>query len=499
MMIKKALEEVKMIKDFKYKIVDPDVDIIKLGCFTAEFFRVNHNIPESMGIAIHTPKGLMVTTGDYKIDFTPAIDKPADLAKIARIGQEGVKIMFGESTNATKPGRTPSEKGIGDTLETIIKAANTRLIIATFASNVGRLIQIINSAVKYNKIVFLAGRSMVNIVEIVTELGYVNVPKGMIRKMSSEVDSLPDERVVILSTGSQGEEFSALQRMAKGEHQHVLLRQGDKIVMSATAIPGNERAVIDMINEFIKKGVDVIQNSDMDIHASGHGYQEDIKIMMSMLKPEYMVPIHGELFMRNANRRLGLELGIPTEKIFLIENGTVLEMYDNGVKVSDKKIRLDTVMIDGLGVGHLSGEYVMKARKIMADDGVLALIFKVDTKSKDLVGNIQIESRGFVYSSEVKKIHTNIVHFAQKKYYDNLRRVKDTKENLRILKDELTEYITKTIGRVPMILPMFVYINRDGSAVDAMPEDEAILGMTLEEQGNVDETTDPEYVAKISE
>ena len=486
-MVQKQFEEAKILKNLRYKVINPDLDILKLGCFTIESFRVNHNIPESLGFSIHTPKGLVVTPGDYKIDFTPAIDKPADMAKIARIGQEGVRLMLGESTNAMKPGRTLSEMVIGQNLDGIIKHAKGRLIIATFASNVGRLIQIIESAAKYNKIVFASGRSMVNIIEIVKQLGYINVPYGFIRKIGEDVNNLPDERVVIMCTGAQGEEFSALARISRGEHPTVALKPGDQILMSATPIPGNEKAVITMMNDFVRKKIDVITNSDLDIHASGHAYQEDIKIMMSLVKPEYYMPIHGEPIQRNANKTIGLQMGIPEEKIFMVDNGAVLEMYDDVVKVAERNLKLDTVMIDGLGMGHLSGEYVMKARKIMSEDGVLSLIFKVDTKSKDLVGNIQIESRGFVYSSEVQRVHTDIVEFTKKKYYQHLKQTGDVKMILKMIKDELGEFIEKNIGRVPMLMPMFVYINRDAvkdeSKLDALSMEESIVGMTLEEQG----------------
>ncbi len=487
-LIKKTFDDPRKAKKLKYKLVNPDVDIVKSGPYTIEFFRVNHNIPETMGMAIHTPKGLVVNTADFKIDHTPSIDKPADLGKISRIGQEWVKLMLCESTNAPKSGHTKSEKVIGDTLDAIIKNTPGRQILSTFASNVGRLIQAIESAVKYNKIVFLAGRSMVNNVELCIELWYIKVPKGMIRKVWPEIESLPDERVMILCTGSQGEQYSALVRMATDEFRHFILRPGDNIILSTHTIPGNEKSVIDMINSLVRKGVNIIDDTDLDIHASGHGYQGDIKTMMAMLKPNYYSPIHGEPFMRNANKQIGLDMGIPEEHILLPLNGQAIELYDGWILVSDKnRLKLDTVMIDGKWVGHLSGEYVLKARQIMADDGVVNLVFKVDTQTRDLVGNIQIESRGFVYSSEVKKIHTNIVEFSRKKFntYRKNRRL-GVKDILRKIKDELGNHINKLIGRVPMIIPMFVYINREAIKEEDVSEDEAIVGMTLEEQGTED-------------
>lgn len=484
LMIKKILEEERLDSKYKYKIVNPDMDIITLGCFTIECFRVNHNIPESMGFAIHTPKGLVVNTWDYKIDFTPAIDKPADLAKIARIGQEWVKIMLWESTNAGKPWRTSSEKLIWDNLDQMIKESKSRLIVTTFASNIGRVIQAIQSAIRYNRVVFLAWRSMNNNVAIVTQLGYINLPQWYVRKMGPDVEQLPDERVMVICTGAQWEEFAALSRMARDEFRDFKIRPGDKVLMSATAIPGNEKQVYSLIDTLIQKGIEIVTNNDLDIHASGHAHAEDIKIMTSLLKPEYLVPIHGTLSSRYANKKLWVEVGISPEKIFLCDNGGIIELYDGWVKLSEKPLKLDTVMIDWLGIWHLSWEYVMKARQTMSQDWVLVLVFKIDGKTKQLVGNIQIESRWFVYSSEVKSIHTMIVDFARKEFEKNGRKFKDVRHNLRLIKEDLTEYTVKTIGREPLIIPMFVYINADEqwNITDDLSQEDSIMGMTIHEQ-----------------
>lgn len=481
-LIKKSMDD-KDIKLLKYKIIDPDIDIIKLGVFTVEVFRVNHSIPESMGFAIHTPKWIIATAGDYKIDHTPAIDKPADIGKISRIWQEGVRLFMGESTNATKPGHSISEKVIGQNLDGVIRDCKSRMIVSTFASNIGRVMQIIDSAVKYNKIVFLAGRSMINNVKLCQELGYIRVPEKMIRPVGPEIEQLADDRVLILCTGSQGEEFSALVRMATSTYKDFSLKPKDVILLSSHTIPGNERPVIDMINDLIYLGVEIIDDSALDVHSTGHGYQEDIKTMIAMLKPTYYAPIHGEPFMRHANKKIALAMWISDDNILMPDNGQVIEVYDNVIFTSDKKIKLDTVMIDGKGQGHMSGEYVMKARDIMAEDGVVSLIFKVDTKTKELVGNIQIESRWFVYSSEVRSIHTQIVDFARSKYEHNQKKHLEVRDNLRLIKDDLSDFINKIIGRVPMLMPMFVYINRDPKATWDMSQEEAILGMTLEEQG----------------
>ena len=460
-LIKRSLNDQDQ-KKMKYKIIDPDIDIIKLGEFLVEPFRVNHSIPESMWYAIHTPKWNIVHSWDFKIDFVPAIDKPADLGKISRIWQEWVKLYLGESTNARTPWHTPSEKLIGENLDHVIKShPNQRIVISTFASNIWRLIQIIESAVRHNRVIFLAGRSMVWNVQLCQELWYINVPKDMIRLVSGEIDQMPDERVMIVCTGSQWEEFSALVRMATNTYKDFMIRPGDCILLSSHTIPGNEKAVWSLLNTLIDMGIDLVDEPTLALHTSGHACQEDMKEMMALLKPEYFCPIHWEALMRHAHKKIALDMRIPEEKILLPKNGQIVELYDECVLLSDKKLKLDTVTIDGKWQGHLSWEYVTKARGIMWQDWVVALIFKIDTKTRELVGNLQIESRGFVYSSEVKSIHTQIVELARAEYNKNLKKKMDIKENLRTIKDFLEWEIEKIIWRVPMIIPMYVYINRD--------------------------------------
>jgi ribonuclease J len=284
----------------------------------------------------------------------------------------------------------------------------------------------------------------------------------MIRKLDEDVNTMPDERVLVLSTGAQGEEFAALTRMSRGEHAQIILHKGDTVIMSSSTIPGNELAIDRMQNALLALGVDLITNNEIDVHTSGHGYAEDHKLFLSLIKPKFFMPFFDELTHRTAHKKLALDMGIPEEHILMpLENGVVIEMYDEAVVQSEKKLKLDTVVIDGKGKGHLSGEYVIKARTIMAQDGVVALIFKVDTKTHELVGNLQIESRGFVYSSEVKNIHTKIVEFARATYNANLKKRMDVKDNLRNVKEVLGEEITKIIGRVPMLMVMWVYINRE--------------------------------------
>ena len=487
-LIKRSLNDQDQ-KKMKYKIIDPDIDIIKLWEFLIEPFRVNHSIPESMWYAIHTPKWNIVHSWDFKIDFVPAIDKPADLGKISRIWQEWVKLYLWESTNARTPWHTPSEKLIGENLEHVItKHPTQRIIISTFASNIWRIIQIIESAVKHNRVIFLAWRSMVWNVQLCQELGYINVPKDMIRMVSWEIDNMPDERVMILCTGSQWEEFSALVRMATNTYKDFMIRPGDCILLSSHTIPWNEKAVWTLMNNLIDMWIDLVDEPTLALHTSGHSCQEDMKEMMALLKPEYFCPIHWEALMRHAHKKIALDMRIPEEKILLPKNGQIVELYDECVLLSDKKIKLDTVTIDWKWQWHLSWEYVTKARGIMWQDWVVSLIFKIDTKTKELVWNLQIESRWFVYSSEVKPIHTKIVEFARAKYNENLKKKMEIKENLRTIKDMLEPEIEKIIWRVPMIIPMYVYINREALTTPVQSnDDEEIIWMTLEEQGWVEE------------
>jgi ribonuclease J len=482
--IKKTFDDQKKANLIKYKIVDPDYDFIKLWVFGIEFARVNHNIPETMAVSIQTPKWIIFDSADFKIDHTPSIDRPTDLAKIARIGTEWVKLYIWDSLWAQNPWRAKSEKLIGETLEQQIRSVQWRIIIATFASNIGRVIQIINSAIKYNKVAFLAWRSLVNNVDICQELGYIEVPKWMIRRIDDDVNNMPDERILILCTGAQWEEFAALTRMSRWEHAQIQLKKWDTILMSSSTIPWNELAINKMMNDLLSQWVELVTNNEMDVHTSWHGFAEDHKLFLSLTKPQYFLPFFDEMTHRYAHKKLALDIWMAEENILMpLQNWTVIEMYDDVVLMSDKLMKLDTVMIDGKWQWHMSWEYVIKARHIMAQNGIVALIFKVDTKSQELVWNLQIESRWFVYSSEVKTIHTQIVEYARSKYNDNRKKNMEIKDNLKNIKEVLWEYITKIIGRVPMIMPMFVYINRDPQVQNwDLPAEEAIVGMTLDEQ-----------------
>lgn len=484
--VQKTFDNKQDIKKIKYKLVNPETDVLKLGCFSIEFINVNHNIPETMAMSIWTPKGIVFNSSDFKIDHTPAIGKPADLAKIARVWLEGVKLYIWDSLWSGKKWRAPSERDIGNVLDGIVEKCDGRLIVATFASNVWRVIQLIDSAIKYNRVVYLSGRSMVNNVSICQELGYIKAPKKYIRNLK-EIDSMPDDRVLILCTGAQGEEFSALARMARGEHAQVSLQNWDTVLVSASTIPGNEIQSMNMKDDLLQRWVNLITNDEMDVHTSGHGWAEDHKLMLNLVKPDYFLPYYLNAYFRYEHRKLGLLVGVPDKHILMPnENGAIIEMYDAWCRIADKKLDLDTVLIDGKGKGHLSGEYVVRARQIMAHDGTVALVFKIDATSKELVGNVQIESRWFVYSSEVRTMHTKVVEFARSKYISLYKKMREIKDIMKIIKDDMGEFLRKELGREPMVIPMYVYISKNDPAQQpkqkTIKEEEDVAGMTIEEQ-----------------
>ncbi len=479
--VKRSFQSREQMNKIKYKIINPDIDIVKLWVFTIEFVHVNHNIPETMAMAIHTPNGLIFNTADFKVDFTPAIDKPADLSKIARIGNEWVKLYIWDSLwTASRGGTNKSEKEIWENLEKVIKNINWRVIVATFASNVGRIMQLINAAVRNDRVVFLAWRSMVNNVEICKELWYIKTPPGMVRQLNEEVEQMPDHRVMIICTGAQWEEFSALARMARDEHPQIKLRKWDTIMMSSSVIPGNELQAAKMMDLLVQKDVTLITNDDIDIHASWHGSVEDHKLFLNLVNAEYVLPYYMSPFHRYAHKKLALDMWRPEEKILMPnENWQVIEMYKNWIRISPEKIKLNTVLIDGKGKWHLSWEYVVQARKIMAHDGVLVLTYKIDTNTKEIIWNIQIESRWFVYSSEVKKVHTLVVEFARNEYYKILKSLInnwikpediEVKDILKEIKKKLEEFTAKHIWRVPMIITTYVYINRQWKKTESLQQ-----------------------------
>lgn len=458
-LIKNRLKDFNLDKTAKLNEFGVDSKL-NLGSFKIEFFRVNHSIPDGVGVYVRTEAGSLVHTGDFKFDYSPAMDEPADLQRIAEIGREGVDVLLIDSTSSTKPGFCKSEKEIGDNIEDIVSKTKGRLIIASFASLIGRVNQICNFASKYNRKVFLSGRSMIENMKIAEELGYTTYPKGVVKKIGPQADKLPPSQVIIVTTGAQGESLSALTRMAIGEHKHIKIRQGDTVLISANPIPGNELAIVNVINNLYAQGARVITNGQMDIHVSGHGHEQETKLMYSLIKPRCYVPIHGELYMRMGHAAKIREIAEPHMTITMLENnGDVLEVSKQGVRKSKQKIPANDILVDGLGFGDI-GSRVIKDRKVMSNDGVLIILFQAYQKTKRLVGDPDIISRGFVYMKESQAIANETKKVAKKAFEKAVQENKtiDLKELKRQVAINTNHFLKKRLRREPMILPIVMYI-----------------------------------------
>lgn len=461
--IKKNLEENKILSKATLVEVNQDEEkIYQMWKFWVEFFRQNHSIPDSTGIYVETPNLKMVHTWDFKFDFTPAVDKPADLARLGRIGSRGIDILMSDSTNSTKAGFTKSEKNIGISLDHLVeKERKWRMIIATFSSLISRIQQIVEACEKHDKYVFLSGRSMVENVRIAKELGFIKAKQGLIKKMTPKATEwIPESKQVIITTWSQWEEFSALSRMAEWTHPALSVQTGDSIVLSSTPIPGNERSVVDVINKLIKLGAKVTTNDNLDIHASGHAAQEEQKIMLNLIKPKYFMPIHGELFMRVAHKETAMELGIKEENCVLMDNWNIIDFSTEWRIFRSKiKVPLHDIIVDGHGI-WTAWSHVIKAREKMMNSWVLVLMYKVDKNSKAILGHIKLETRGLVYLDEVRQIHRMVIKKAKTIYENTVKDVPEIEEKdlVKIIKTDLESFLLQRIDRSPMIIPMVIEV-----------------------------------------
>lgn len=456
-LIKKRLEEFYMLKQAKLIEVDPN-KTLRFGAFTIDWFRVNHSIPDSLGVVLRTPAGTCVHTGDFKFDQTPVFQAPADFAKIASLGGQGVTALFSDSTNALKPGNTMSEKKIGETLDGIIKNGKGRIIIAAFSSLVGRIQQIINCAQKYGRKVYVSGRSMADNIAISQQLQFIKAPPGLILPIN-KIGNTKDEHVLILTTGAQGEDVSALTRMALGDHPQITVKKGDTIVLSSSPIPGNERSVYSVINNLVRTGAHVIFNQVMDVHTSGHAQREDLKLMINLVKPRYLVPVHGELYMRKAHAEIGNELGMPEKQTVVVENGAILEIMNGEMRVSKQTAIVNYIMIDGKGVGDIGAQIIME-RQVMSENGVLAVLFTVKADTKALVRDPEVITRGFIYMSESEEIVKEAVSAARRSYEEITARMKEWKRGdiKNFVRGALDRFTHKKIDRHPLILPIIIEV-----------------------------------------
>lgn len=451
--IENKLKEHGLEKLVKRKIVKFGQHI-NLGQFRVEFIRTNHSIADAAALAIYSPAGIVVHTGDFKVDYTPVFGDAIDLQRFAEIGKKGVLALMCDSTNAERPGFTPSERTVGETFDNIFaEHKDTRLIIATFASNVDRVQQIINTAYKYGRKVVVEGRSMVNIIETASNLGYINVPENTLIDIEM-LKNYPDEKTVIITTGSQGESMAALSRMASGIHRKITIRPLDTVIFSSNPIPGNEKAVSKVINELYAKGADVIFQ---DAHVSGHACREEIKLIYSLVQPKYAVPVHGELRHLIAQANLAKSLGIEKENIFILRSGDVLELNEDSAKVTGK-VPVGSIFVDGLGVGDV-GNIVLRDRQHLAEDGILIVVVALDSENSYVVSGPDIVSRGFVYvreSDELLEEAREIVADVLSACLDH--NVTDWGRMKNQIRDALNEYIWKKTKRRPMILPIIMEV-----------------------------------------
>lgn len=429
---------------------------IKIGSFSVGFIRVSHSIPDAVSIYFKTPVGTIVHTGDFKMDQTPVDGKVMDFHKFAELGDQGVLVLLSDSTNAERPGFTMSEREVGATFDEEFRIANDRIIVATFASNVHRIQQAIDMACKYNRKVAVIGRSMVNVVNIALELGYIHVPEGVIIDVD-EINNYPGNRIVILTTGSQGEPMSALTRMAMSDHRKVDINPGDTVIISATPIPGNEKLVARTIDFLSKQGAEVIYEAASGIHVSGHASQEELKLMLNLIRPKFFIPVHGEYRMLKRHAKIAKTLGIPEENILVGENGRIFEFTQDTGSISGK-VASGKVLVDGLGVGDV-GNIVLRDRRQLSQDGILIAVVTMDKQKGSVVAGPDIVSRGFVYVRESEQLMDE----AKERVKQALERCEaggitewaTIKSNIR---DTLGKYLYEKTRRRPMILPIIMEV-----------------------------------------
>ena len=455
-LITNKLREHNLIRSAKLNVCKAG-DHIKFGCMEIELIHVNHSVSDAVAIAIHSPAGIVVHTGDFKIDFTPAEGQMIDLARFAELGREGVLALLMDSTNAERPGYTRTEQMVNESLNRLFQQAEgKRIIVATFASNISRVQQIINCAVKYGRKVALSGRSMLNVMGIATELGYLNVPEGVLVELNS-INRFEKSEIVLVTTGSQGEPMSALTRMAFSDHRQVEVDSGDFIILSARPIPGNEKTVGSVVDELLRKDCTVIYESMYEVHVSGHACQEELKIIQALVRPKYFIPVHGEHKHLRKNASLAIALGVKPENIFIGGIGNVLELHEDYMKQL-QDVPAGAVMVDGLGVGDV-GSVVMRDRKHLGEDGIIIAVCSIESASGHVASGPDIVSRGFVYVRESEKLMDE----ARELVYNTLEAcandgTRDWTALKQSVKDELSRFLYRKTKRNPMILPIIMEV-----------------------------------------
>jgi ribonuclease J len=453
-LIQIKLKEHKLLDKAIINVVTPG-DQLELGECLVEIVRVNHSIPDAVALAIHTPIGTVVHTGDYKFDYTPTGGQPADFGTLARIGSEGVLIMMGDSTRVETPGYTPSERVINESFDKIFANAPGRILIATFASLISRVQQVVDTAARYERQVALVGRSMVNNVQMAIDLGYLKIPKGMLIR-AEDINKFPPERIVIICTGSQGEPTSALTRIANQDHRLVRIQPGDTVILSATPVPGNEKMVNRTINNLFRQGAEVLYQGIANVHVSGHAAQEELKLMLNLLRPHFFMPMHGEYRQLILHAKLAYSLGIPEDHIVIAEDGDIVEVTPDSIKVADHTT-CGNVFVDGLGVGDV-GQIVLRDRQVLAQDGILMVVLTVDKETGHPIAGPDIVSRGFVYMRDAEEL----LESARERVLESFIGLNGHASDWSFVKDKikhtLSEFLYDKTHRRPMILPVVMEV-----------------------------------------
>jgi len=453
-LVQNKLKEHNLLSVAKLNRVVPG-DIVQLGAFKVEFIRSNHSIPDAFAIAIHTPVGIVLHTGDFKIDTTPIQGEMIDLARIGELGKKGVLALMSDSTNAERKGFTMSERTVGFTLESVFKSTRSRIIVATFASNVHRIQQIINAAAENGRKVAVSGRSMINLLEVAAELGYMKLPQNTLIDID-DIKKYKPHQLTIITTGSQGEPMSALYRMAYSDHKKVDIVKGDLVIISASPIPGNEKLVSNVVNELYKRGADVY-NDPASVHVSGHACQEELKMILALAKPKYFIPVHGEYKHLKTHADIGEMMGIKSSNIFIMDIGKVLELSSDSAKCVET-VQSGLVMVDGLGVGDV-GNIVLRDRKHLAEDGLIVIVVTISSELGTLVAGPDIISRGFVYVRESEDLMGDIKNIARQSLENcGKNNIRDWTTLKNGMKSKVSEYLYKETKRKPMILPVIMEV-----------------------------------------